>query len=258
MSQQGGGEWIWLHVVDDGAPDEFVTAHVQRAEALLQEQARQVAEQAGSHPRVLVLRGVVEQVIVETAERLQPDLIVVGLHRPNRLRELFNGTTVARLIRACHVPVLRVTRPVSGHYGHAVLALDLSPASMLALRRGRELGLLDLEHCDVVHAVVPIPVSVLPEVGNEQRLFQSQARQAREQLQLGLEKAGVALPEARLHVPIGEATQALERVSEDTGADLLVMGTHARQGIQRLLLGSVASRMLADYPGDMLVVPPHG
>lgn len=257
MHKQGGGEWTWLHVVDDDAPEDFVTAHVQRAEALLQEQAQQVAEQAGSRPRVLVLRGQVEQVITEIAEQLQPDLILVGQHRPGRLLDLFRGTTVARLIRACHVPVLRVANEVRGDYAHTLLALDLSPASLQALQRARELDLLDLEHCDAVYAITPIPVSVVAEVGNNRRLLQAQAREAREQLLRGLEGVGVSFPEARLHLPLGEPGHALELVRKETAADLLVMGTHARQGIQRFLLGSIASRMLADSHGDVLVVPPH-
>lgn len=253
MHKQGGGEWTWLHVVDDDAPEDFVTAHVQRAEALLQEQA----QQAGSRPRILVLRGQVEQVITEIAEQLQPDLILVGQHRPSRLRDLFSGTTVARLIRACHVPVLRVANEVRGDYAHTLLALDLSPASLQALQRARELDLLDLEHCDAVYAITPIPVSVVAEVGNDRRLLQAQAREAREQLLRGLQGVGVSFPEARLHLPVGEPGHALELVRKETAADLLVMGTHARQGIQRFLLGSIASRMLAESHGDVLVVPPR-
>jgi nucleotide-binding universal stress UspA family protein len=41
------------------------------------------------------------------------------------------------------------------------------------------------------------------------------------------------------------------------GADLIVMGTHGRTGFQRLLIGSVAERVLRRAPCPVLTVPPH-
>ena len=40
-------------------------------------------------------------------------------------------------------------------------------------------------------------------------------------------------------------------------ADLIVMGTHGRSGVKRLLIGSVAERILRTAPCPVMVVPPH-
>ena len=40
-------------------------------------------------------------------------------------------------------------------------------------------------------------------------------------------------------------------------ADLIVMGSHARSGVPRLFLGSVAERVLRSAPCPVMVVPPH-
>ena len=41
-----------------------------------------------------------------------------------------------------------------------------------------------------------------------------------------------------------------------SGGDLLVLGTHAREGVSRFFLGSVANRLLATIDSDALIVPP--
>jgi len=44
---------------------------------------------------------------------------------------------------------------------------------------------------------------------------------------------------------VGEAASATLRVAEAGGFDLIVMGTHGRRGLPRLLLGSVAQKVIA-------------
>lgn len=58
--------------------------------------------------------------------------------------------------------------------------------------------------------------------------------------------AGVAFAEDIVETDtIGDHVEnALQRCAEACGADLVVMGTHGRRGVQRLVLGSVAERFL--------------
>jgi nucleotide-binding universal stress UspA family protein len=52
----------------------------------------------------------------------------------------------------------------------------------------------------------------------------------------------------------GEPAGEIVRYSRDAGIDLIVMGTHGRTGVERLLLGSVAEQVLRDAPCSVLVV----
>jgi nucleotide-binding universal stress UspA family protein len=50
----------------------------------------------------------------------------------------------------------------------------------------------------------------------------------------------------------GEPAEAVVRLAKDEGVDLIVMGTHGRSGISRLLMGSVAEAIVRRAPCPVL------
>ena len=52
----------------------------------------------------------------------------------------------------------------------------------------------------------------------------------------------------------GSPAQRIVQEAEDAGCDVIVMGTHGRGGIDRLLLGSVAERVVRTSPVPVLTV----
>jgi nucleotide-binding universal stress UspA family protein len=52
----------------------------------------------------------------------------------------------------------------------------------------------------------------------------------------------------------GDAVPDILRVAQETGADLIVMGTHGRTGLGRLLMGSVAEQVVRKAPCPVLTV----
>ncbi len=52
----------------------------------------------------------------------------------------------------------------------------------------------------------------------------------------------------------GMAAAEIARVAKDAGHDLIVLGTHGRTGIQRLLMGSVAEKVMHHAPCTVMIV----
>jgi len=56
---------------------------------------------------------------------------------------------------------------------------------------------------------------------------------------------------------VGEAAEVIQEVLEEGGHQLVVMGTHGRKGLERLLMGSVAERTIRSARVPVLTVPRH-
>jgi len=56
------------------------------------------------------------------------------------------------------------------------------------------------------------------------------------------------------HLKEGDPATEIIRLAQETKCDLIVMGTHGRTGLSRLLLGSVAEQVLRKAPCSVLTV----
>jgi nucleotide-binding universal stress UspA family protein len=59
-------------------------------------------------------------------------------------------------------------------------------------------------------------------------------------------------------VALGHPADAIVRVAQERGVDLIVMSTHGRTGLQHVLLGSVAEKVVRLAPCPVLTVKPQG
>jgi nucleotide-binding universal stress UspA family protein len=68
------------------------------------------------------------------------------------------------------------------------------------------------------------------------------------------ERRSGPLPEIHEHVLVGPPAKELARAARSLDADLVIVGTHGRRGVGRLVLGSVAEEILRQVPCSVLVV----
>jgi nucleotide-binding universal stress UspA family protein len=103
----------------------------------------------------------------------------------------------------------------------------------------------------VLHVAQP-PVVIYDDAG---RLLPQPAdfRQAARE-KLAALRAREATMAIECRVAEGEASAAIVHTAEAVHADLIVMGTHGRRGLDRLVIGSVAADVLGKAPCPVLIV----
>jgi len=58
-------------------------------------------------------------------------------------------------------------------------------------------------------------------------------------------------------VVTGTSATEIARFAKEKGADMIIVGTHGRTGLRRVLMGSTAESLLREAPCQVLVVRPH-
>jgi nucleotide-binding universal stress UspA family protein len=128
---------------------------------------------------------------------------------------------------------------------------DFSPASEAVLPYARALARSYDAQLVIAHVVAPSVVSVEPPV--TVNMFEL-AEKEMEHLQLSEQLDGTRHKEIVTEGPIWPC---LSRIIEQQEIDLIVVGTHARTGFKKFILGSVAEEILRQAPCPVLTVGPH-
>ena len=77
-----------------------------------------------------------------------------------------------------------------------------------------------------------------------QKIYDAQRKWAEETLEARAAEMRAAGVPARWKLSVGVPFAAIVRAAAEEGADMIVMGTHGRRGLEGLLLGSVANRVV--------------
>jgi universal stress protein A len=141
-------------------------------------------------------------------------------------------------------------------FRHMLVALDFSPTSERVLQRALDLAGSTRATLTLLHIV-----DYLPPLGFADDFTPSPAVMIDEQnlvdgatrtLERYAERFGLADGVARV-VRVGTPRQEIVRLATERGVDLIVIGSHGRHGLRRLL-GSTANAVLNDAACDVLAV----
>lgn len=203
-------------------------------------------------PRVVVGQGDPTDLILQTAQAHDCDLIVTGVARDELFGRLVLGSTVDRLLRRSPVPLLVVRKRGRQPYSHIVVATDFSAPSRYALQS----AMCAFPHhpLGIFHAYDAPLSGLVDDKSAHQQQFRDIAADEAAAFLAGLDFSGWMgeQPEVLLHY--GAPEQVLSVYAQEQNVDLVVMATHGRTALADVLIGSVASKLVDAVPCDVLVI----
>lgn len=250
-----GAQLRVVHAIDDDLPASIVERRVAEAEERL------AAETAGLEIPELrreVVVGDVFWALHRAATSARAHLIVTGDHRRSRLRDIFQDTTVERLIRVSALPVLIARTEAAGPYRHAVVGVESAegPELLGALAR---FGAAAPARATIIHAVATPGTGMMYYAGVATETIEEHRHAATETARNRL-NAGLADTNIPFSIEIVDTAPAaaITGFAGRRDGDLVVVSSHARRGLARSLIGSVSGELIRHGDTDLLIVPRTG
>jgi nucleotide-binding universal stress UspA family protein len=192
--------------------------------------------------------------ICDYAEEVKADLVVTGTHGRGGLAHMLIGSVAENIVRHAPCPVLAV-RPsatVDGFPGRIVAATDFSPNANAGLDWARDLSDRFDTEVTMVHVYDTWPQTIGGERFEFERLENVDANLKAALAEAQRERFG-GRETVKTELLAGDAAGAVCEYARDTGAGLVVVTTHGRTGLKRLILGSVAEKIVRHAPCSVLV-----
>lgn len=212
----------------------------------IQELLNQVKEQSnakiGLHTRIE--RGFPEQVIPQIALEGNYDMVIMGTRGKSRIFHTFFGSVTADVLQRCEVPVLAIPpETVYRSIEHVMYASAFDPADGLVVRQ-------------MLETLRPIDFDLYSIY-----IFSEHGHHYRKEDYMGLREAMQShmkhvIPDARMEIVATgdrDLIAGIKAQLEDRDVDMLVMTTHARDFIGRLMHPSQTRKMLFESEVPLLV-----
>lgn len=195
--------------------------------------------------------------IVSQAVRTKSTMIVMGRRGRTGLSRLMIGSVTARVIGHAPCNVLVVPKAATLGFTSIVVATDgsqysaaaASEAIGLAKRNGGTLTVIS-----VVPSELTTPTDIDFTVNQRELIAEKEmhnAEKSAKEVKEAAQKQGV---DARAFVMTGKPPEAIIQAAQEKKADLIVLGSHGRTGVEKLLMGSVAERVIVLASCPVLVV----
>lgn len=254
LAEENRSALRFLHAVDPSLlPDSYVRRGLREAQALLEDEVRDSGIDKHLDVSVKITIGEADKVVVEEAQAMQADLIVMGLSHDVTLTGLVRGTTIDKVVRRARRPVLIVKSRAKRVPTRTAAAVDLAEPSRQALDFA--LRVFSAAQFTVVHVDEAAPDSRSAtgiEPSRVERRHQIEDLVAARFVACG--RDGPGSPNGpSLVFEGGRAADVLPKQLAHLHPDLVVLGTHGRTGVSSLFLGSVAETLLEVLPQDVLV-----
>lgn len=215
-----------------------------------------------------VISGPVATRLEEWSKRSGVDLIVMATHGRGPVSRAWLGSVADHVVRHVTIPVLLI-RPADDseidlgaapRFDRILIALDGSARAEASLDWATRIGRAFQAAYILVRSVPPhyAPSPYLPHVIEEtQRALETESQEAASylaQVERRLRTSGLHV---ETEVLVGtQPPSAILTAAEEFGANLIAIGTHGRGGLAKLMLGSVADKVVRAASAPVLVIRP--
>jgi nucleotide-binding universal stress UspA family protein len=211
---------------------------------------KEIADKEDVFVRTQIEEGTPFQTIIDVAEENGYDLIVMGRYGMARLEKVLVGSVTARVIGHSKKDVLVVPSNATIGWNNIVLATDGSGYSAAASEKAIDLAksyggnIKAIAVVDVTDEFMTQAPEVVERLVKEAKGFVNDVKS----------KAEEESVKTVTFVKEGEAYRVITDLAKEEKADIIVMGSHGRTGLKRLLMGSVTEGVVGHSPCPVLVV----
>ena len=248
--------------IDAGIAQRYLDEHRNVAQDHLAQLLAE-AQQQVPQTSIEIRTGLASTQICDVAREHKTDLIIIGTHGWTGFNLVLFGSVAERVIQRAPCPVLsipdRSPEETAGMHSltiqprQMVLPIDFSDCSIDAYEYGVQMAKWFDASLTLVHAIEPLSYSLDFSLTHplEEKANRKKVEQRLQALTAVLTEEGLS---ARYELMEKHSVEAILEAGSAQQADLLVMGTHSRKGLSRLILGSTTSKVLRHSPYPILTV----
>jgi nucleotide-binding universal stress UspA family protein len=185
--------------------------------------------------------------IAEEATKNKSTMLIMGRRGRKGLKRLVMGSTTARVIGHSPCSVLVVPRAAQVGFKSIVVATDGSKHSAAAASEAIGIAKRNKSKLTVV-SVVPSELMTQADIdfamNQREHLAEKEMNEAETYAKAVKEAAKNEGVEVQAFVMSGKPADVIIETAREKKADLIVLGSHGRTGLEKLLMGSVAERVI--------------
>ena len=202
--------------------------------------------------------------ILEAADQMKPDLIVMGTHGRSGFQHLMLGSVAEKVLHKTRYPVLTVPRKAPDAvpmgplpFANILCGIDFSDCSLAALQDAISLASHAGAHLDVLSVVELIPMyettSAVP------LYYPGLLDDLKVDIQKRLDSVVAnAAPDMRVErfVTVGTPHREIVRMAGERKTDLVVLGAYSHGTIDHMLFGSTTNHVVRQAGCPVLTIRP--
>jgi nucleotide-binding universal stress UspA family protein len=249
-----------VHALDAFPNDDRLLAIKEQTEQLVADTSNWLEEVATQFPngrtQTVVRYGDPGREIITVAGMLEEPVIVMSSHARRGLQRAIVGSVTFSVVAEAGCPVVIVpvdTVDAAPDLSRVIVPLDGSPQSEYALQEGLALLGPDIESLTLVQVVETLGADA-GTIGDDQYVTEREATLL--YLSEVAERLRQAGTPAEWQVRVGLPAREIAATADELNAGLIVMATNGRTGLRRVILGSVAERVLNTAQRPLLLVRP--